>query len=108
MSSGSHVRGDPWLIQVLTPVAILVTAVVGIRLFLRFSRRVGLWYDDWFILASLVLVWGLYIISVLCVELGGIGTPFEENLATDPSMIFMEDFFKVFSDIHHGPSTYRR
>lgn len=107
MPSGSHVRGDPWLIQVLTPVAILVTGIVGVRLFLRFSRRAGFWFDDWFILASLILVWGMYIISVLCVELGGIGSPFEENRATDPSMAWLEHFLKVHPHMTNCLSLYR-
>jgi len=99
MSSGSHVRGDRWLIQVLTPVAVLVTAVVGVRFFLRFSRRTGFWLDDWFILASLVLVWGMYAISVLGVEIGGLGTPFMVNMAIDPSMGWLEHDLKVNQDM---------
>ncbi|KAJ0116687.1 hypothetical protein J7T55_009837 [Diaporthe amygdali] len=95
MSSGSHVRGDPWLIQVLTPVAVLVTAVVGVRFSLRISRRTGFWLDDWFILASLVFVWGMYAISVLGVEIGGNGTPFRVNMATDPSMAWMGHLLKL-------------
>lgn len=95
MSSGPHVRGDPWLIQVLTPVAVLVTAIVGVRFFLRFSRRAGFWLDDWFILASLVFAWGMYIISVLSEEIGGIGTPFNVNKDTDPSMRWLSHLFKV-------------
>lgn len=95
MPSGSHVRGDPWLIQVLTPVAILVTAVVGARFSLRFSRRAGFWLDDWFILASLVFAWAMYTISVLSEELGGIGTPFSVNAATDPSMSWLGHLLKL-------------
>ncbi|KAK2615715.1 hypothetical protein N8I77_002450 [Diaporthe amygdali] len=95
MSSGSHVRGDPWMIQVLTPVAVLVTAVVGVRISLRFSRRTGLWLDDWLILISLVFVWGLYAISVLTVTIGGIGTPFRTNVATDPSMVWLGHTLKL-------------
>lgn len=107
MSSGSRVRGDPWLIQVLTPVAVLVTAVVGVRFALRFSRRAGFWFDDWFILASLVLVLAMYTISVLSVEIGGIGRPFMDNLDTDPSMVWLERFLKVNPDMNNGFSTYR-
>ncbi|KAL1866870.1 hypothetical protein Daus18300_006573 [Diaporthe australafricana] len=95
MSSGSHARGDPWLIQVLTPVAVLVTAVVGVRFALRFHRRTGFWLDDWFILASLVLVWGLYAISILSVQIGGIGIPFGVNVATDPLMVWLEHLLKL-------------
>lgn len=95
MSSGSHVRGDPWLIQVLTPVAVLVTAVVGVRFSLRLSRRTGFWLDDWFILASMVFAWAMYAISVLTVEIGGNGTPFRINMATDPSMVWMGNLLKV-------------
>lgn len=95
MSSGTRVRGDPWLIQVLTPVAVLVTAVVGVRFSLRFFRRAGFWFDDWFILASLVLVWGMYAISVLSVEIGGIGTPFKVNDANDPSRVWLGNFLRV-------------
>lgn len=100
MSSGPHVRGDPWLIQVLTPVAVLVTAVVGVRFSLRFSRRAGFWLDDWFILASLVFAWGMYIISVLSEEIGGIGTPFSVNQANDPSMRWLRHIFKASKDIY--------
>lgn len=95
MSSGAHVRGNPWLIQVLTPVAVLVTAVVGVRFSLRVSRRTGFWLDDWFILASLVFAWGMYIISVLTVEIGGNGTPYLVNEHIDPSKVWMEHLLKV-------------
>ncbi|KAL1847104.1 hypothetical protein Daus18300_014044 [Diaporthe australafricana] len=95
MSSGSHVRGDPWMIQVLTPVAILATAVVGVRIFLRLSRRAGLWLDDWLILVSLVFALGMYALSILTVTIGGIGTPFKVNMATDPSMVWLENTLKV-------------
>lgn len=99
MSPGSHVRGDPWLIQVLTPVAVLVTAVVGVRFSLRLSRRTGFWLDDWFILASMVFAWAMYAISVLTVEIGGNGTPFRINMATDPSMVWMGNLLKVIKSI---------
>lgn len=107
MSSGSHVRGDPWLIQVLTPVAVLVTAVVGVRFSLRLSRRTGFWLDDWFILASMVFAWAMYAISVLTVEIGGNGTPFRINMATDPSMVWMGNLLKVNKSIldHIGTKT---
>lgn len=95
MSSGSRVRGDPWLIQVITPVAVLVTAVVGVRFSLRYFRRTGFWFDDWFILASLILVWGMYTVSVLSVEIGGIGTPFRVNDETDPSRVWLGNFLRV-------------
>lgn len=107
MSSGSHVRGDPWLIQVLTPVAVLVTAVVGVRFSLRLSRRTGFWLDDWFILASMVLAWGMYAISVLTVEIGGNGTPFMVNMATDPSMVWMGHLLKVNTSIRDHIRTKR-
>lgn len=45
--SGSHARGNSWLIQVLTPVSVLATAVVGVRFSLRVTRRAGFWLDDW-------------------------------------------------------------
>lgn len=95
-----HVRGDPWLIQVLTPVAVLVTAVVGVRFSLRLSRRTGFWLDDWFILASLVFAWGMYAISVLSEEIGGIGTPFGLNATNDPSMVWLGHLLKVNKDKH--------
>jgi hypothetical protein len=101
----TKVRGDPWLIQVLTPVAVLVSAVVGVRFALRLSRRAGFWFDDWFILASLVLVWGMYAVSVLDVEIGGIGTPFKDNLDADPSMAWLVHCLKVNPDTNHGLNT---
>ncbi|KAG8156568.1 hypothetical protein KVR01_013519 [Diaporthe batatas] len=95
MPSGSRVRGDPRLIQVATPVAVLVTAFVGVRFSLRYFRRTGFWFDDWFILASLILVWGMYTVSVLSVEIGGVGTPFEVNRDADPSMAWLGNFLKL-------------
>lgn len=95
MLADSPVRGDDWMIQVLTPVAVLVTAVVGVRIYLRISRHAGLWLDDWLILASLVFAWGMYGISVLMVKFGGLGTPFKENMATDPSMAWLKNTLKV-------------
>lgn len=97
MATGSRVQGDRWMIEVLTPVAALVTAVVGVRIWLRLSRHAGLWLDDWLILASMVLAWGMYGISVLMVETGGLGTPFKDNMATDPSMGWLENTLKVSS-----------
>lgn len=83
------------MIRALTPVSVLVTAVVGVRISLRISRHAGLWLDDWLILASLMLTWGMYIISVLMVKYGGLGTPFKDNMATDPSMVWLENTLKV-------------
>lgn len=83
------------MIQVLTPVAVLVTAVVGVRILLRLSRRAGLWLDDWLILVSLVFAWGMNALSILTVTIGGIGTPFKVNMATDPSMVWLENTHKV-------------
>lgn len=83
------------MIQVLTPVSVLVTAVVGVRISLRISRHAGLWLDDWLILASLVFAWGMYAISVLMVKTGGLGTPFRQNMAADPSMVWLENTLKV-------------
>lgn len=85
------------MIEVLTPVAVLVTAVVGVRVSLRLSRHAGLWLDDWLILASLVLAWGMYAISVLMVQTGGLGTPFKENVAIDPSINWLENTLKASS-----------
>lgn len=83
------------MIQVLTPVSVLVTAVVGVRISLRISRHAGLWLDDWLILASLVFAWGMYAISVLMVNTGGLGTPFMQNMTADPSMVWLENTLKV-------------
>ncbi|KAI3400117.1 hypothetical protein diail_4348 [Diaporthe ilicicola] len=94
-SAPHHVRGDPWMVQVLTPVAVLVTAVVGVRISLRFSRRAGLWLDDWLILVSMVFAWGLYAVSVLIVNIGGVGTPFKVNAAADPSMVWLGNTLKL-------------
>lgn len=88
MLSDTPVRGDEWMIQVLTPVSVLVTAVVGVRVSLRISRHAGLWLDDWLILASLVFSWGMYAISILLVKTEGLGTPFKD-MATDPSMAWL-------------------
>lgn len=77
------------------PVAVLVTAVVGVRISLRISRHAGLWMDDWFILASLVMAWGMYAISILMVKTGGLETPFRDNMATGPSMVWLEHTLKV-------------
>lgn len=95
MLSDTPVRGDEWMIQALTPVSVLVTAVVGVRVSLRISRHAGLWLDDWLILASLVFSWGMYAISILLVKTGGLGTPFKENMATDPSMAWLVNTLKV-------------
>lgn len=95
MLANSPVQGDEWMIQVLTPVSVLVTAVVGVRISLRISRHAGLWLDDWLILASLALAWGMYAISVLMVQFGGLGTPFKENMATDPSMVWLGNTLEV-------------
>jgi hypothetical protein len=83
------------MIQTLTPVAVLVTAVVGVRISLRLSRHAGLWLDDWLILVSMVLAWGMYGISVLMVETGGLGTPFKENMTADPSMGWLRNTLEV-------------
>lgn len=85
------------MIQALTPVSVLVTAVVGVRVSLRVSRHAGLWLDDWLILTSLVFTWGMYAISVLMVKYGGLGTPFRDNTATDPSMVWLKNILKVSS-----------
>lgn len=95
MLSDTPVRGDEWMIKALTPVSVLVTAVVGVRVSLRISRHAGLWLDDWLILTSLVFTWGMYAISVLMVKYGGLGTPFKENMATDPSMVWLKNLLKV-------------
>lgn len=95
--SSSHARGDPWLIQVLTPVSVLATAVVGVRFSLRVTRRAGFWLDDWFILASLAFAWGMFAISVLSVEIGGIGTPYRVNMDVDPSKAWLGHLYKVNS-----------
>ncbi|KAK7722338.1 hypothetical protein SLS64_000875 [Diaporthe eres] len=94
MLSDTPVRGDEWMIQALTPVSVLVTAVVGVRVSLRISRHAGLWLDDWLILTSLVFTWGMYAISVLMVKYGGLGTPFKDNTATDPSKVWLKNILK--------------
>ncbi|KAK7704521.1 hypothetical protein SLS63_014211 [Diaporthe eres] len=95
MLSDTPVRGDEWMIQALTPVSVLVTAVVGVRVSLRISRHAGLWLDDWLILTSLVFTWGMYAISVLMVKYGGLGTPFKDNTATDPSKVWLKNILKL-------------
>ncbi|KAI7773125.1 hypothetical protein LA080_011770 [Diaporthe eres] len=99
MLSDTPVRDDERMIQALTPVSVLVTAVVGVRVSLRVSRHAGLWLDDWLILTSLVFTWGMYAISVLMVKYGGLGTPFRDNTATDPSMVWLKNILKWIAGV---------
>lgn len=93
---------------ILTPAVVFSTLVVAVRIVMTVRRRIGLGYDSWLILVSLVriqpmnnyslckridlkltcrplklLLWGSYIIDVLLVTLGGLGRPLAVNMAID-------------------------
>lgn len=94
---------------ILTPAVIFSTLVVAVRIFMTVRRRIGLGYDSWLILVSLVriepmntvkcidreltcrpfkvLLWGSYIIDILLVNLGGLGRPLAVNMAIDKNRL---------------------
>lgn len=96
---------------ILTPAVIFSTLVVTVRIVMTVRRRIGLGYDSWLILVSLVriqpmntvsakridpkltyssfklLLWGSYIIDILLVNLGGLGRPLAVNMAIDKNRL---------------------
>ncbi|KAI1469005.1 uncharacterized protein F4812DRAFT_425425 [Daldinia caldariorum] len=81
MSSGSvsssppDVDYGPFIIRVLTPMTILVTVVVCLRIAIRIRRVASIGIDDWLMIISLVLSWGFYTSIILLINLGGVGKP---------------------------------
>ncbi|KAI0182192.1 hypothetical protein EV127DRAFT_488356 [Xylaria flabelliformis] len=88
LSSLSIDRG-PDIIRILTPLAVVVTFFVGLRITVRIRLGVGLDADDYLVLLSLVLCWGLYVLAVTFVQFGGLGRPLAVNLAMDPQRILI-------------------
>ncbi|KAK4159309.1 hypothetical protein QBC43DRAFT_222264 [Cladorrhinum sp. PSN259] len=79
----------PKLIRILTAMTIIVTITVLLRVVTRIKRRVPLGLDDWLILSALLPTWGMYIVAVLLVKLGGLGKPLAVNMAIDPNRIMV-------------------
>ncbi|KAI3330091.1 hypothetical protein F4824DRAFT_505450 [Ustulina deusta] len=82
-SSLSPNRG-PEIIKILTPLSTIVTIFVGLRIGVRIRCGVAIGVDDWLILCSLLLSWGLYVLGVTFVQYGGLGRPLAVNLAINP------------------------
>lgn len=57
----------------MTAVMVLATFFVVLRLVVRMYRKVGFWLDEYLMLASLVLTWGLYVVCILEYRFGGFG-----------------------------------
>lgn len=47
---------QPWTTQTVIAVTILAAVCVALRLLSRYAKRQPLWWDDWMILWSMVLV----------------------------------------------------
>ncbi|KAM7219701.1 hypothetical protein V8F06_004914 [Rhypophila decipiens] len=77
----------PRLIRILTPVTVLATVIVLLRIGLRVKRRVGMGLDDWLIMLAMVITWATYTIAILFVNLGGLGRPLLVNMAIDPNRL---------------------
>lgn len=106
-----RINKGPELIGIATPMVVFSTLVVAVRIVMTVRRRIGLGYDSWLILVSLVrvqiyeyslceridsrltyrplklLLWGTYIMDVLLVNLGGLGRPLVVNLAIDKNRL---------------------
>ncbi|KAI1374032.1 hypothetical protein F4677DRAFT_177630 [Hypoxylon crocopeplum] len=74
-----EVNDGPYLLRTLTPMAVVVTLFVGLRIAVRIHRCVGMGVDDWLILLSLILSWANYALAVLFVNIGGLGRPAAPN-----------------------------
>lgn len=82
-----HINRGPELIGVSTPLVVLSSLIVAVRIIMTVRRRTGLGYDSWLILVSLLLLWGTYIMDVLLVSLGGLGRPLAINLVIDKNRL---------------------
>ncbi|KAK3314820.1 hypothetical protein B0H66DRAFT_520947 [Apodospora peruviana] len=82
-----EINEGPRLLQILTPMAVVVTLVVFLRIGTRLSRRISIGLDDWLIVIALILSWGTYAIAILFVSLGGLGRPLTVNMAIDPNRL---------------------
>ncbi|KAK4229301.1 hypothetical protein QBC38DRAFT_472532 [Podospora fimiseda] len=80
-------NGDK-LIRTITPVTVLATIFVFLRLGMRL-RRVGLGLDDYLIIFALIFTWGTWVVGTLFVKLGGLGRPMIVNLAIDPNRLII-------------------
>lgn len=54
-----RINKGPELIGILTPVVVFSTLVVAVRIVMTVRRRIGLGYDSWLILVSLVRIYNL-------------------------------------------------
>lgn len=68
---------------------IVMTVVATLFIVLRFwSRRMtrfGLWWDDWFAIATLVCLYAVLVLSAYAVYVGGIGKPLTQALTDNPN-----------------------
>ncbi|KAK3995731.1 hypothetical protein QBC44DRAFT_12543 [Cladorrhinum sp. PSN332] len=83
------IDNGPRLIRTLTPVTVLATIIVFLRLAMRLRRGAGIGTDDWLIILALIFTWGTWVIGVLFVKLGGLGRPIIVNMAIDPSRLII-------------------
>jgi hypothetical protein len=77
----------PGAIRAITAVIVVTTAFVGLRIWMRLHRRVGLKLDDWLIVAAMIILWGEYADGVLSITEGGIGRHLVVLLMKDPNVL---------------------
>ncbi|KAI1644699.1 uncharacterized protein F4817DRAFT_346079 [Daldinia loculata] len=69
----------PRLLRILTPVSVIVTFAVGLRIIMRIYRTSGIGIDDWLSIVSLVFSWAQYALVVLLVKIGEMGRSINWN-----------------------------
>ncbi|KAI1483197.1 hypothetical protein F4774DRAFT_213840 [Daldinia eschscholtzii] len=79
LSSISEVNYGPLMLRILTPMTVLVTLVVCLRIAMKIRRAAGIGIDDWLMIVSLVLSWGFYSWAVLLINFSGMGKPNPAN-----------------------------
>ncbi|KAK3302661.1 uncharacterized protein B0T15DRAFT_543577 [Chaetomium strumarium] len=66
-------NAGPGAIRAISIVMALTTAIVALRIWMRFHRRIGIGLDDWLIIAAWLVLWGEYVVGVKSISDGGIG-----------------------------------
>lgn len=66
---------------------VLSTLFIILRFWSRKMTRFGLWWDDWFALATLLCLYAVLILSVYAVYVGGIGKPIVQAVTDEPNAV---------------------
>ncbi|KAK4150068.1 hypothetical protein C8A00DRAFT_37347 [Chaetomidium leptoderma] len=89
----------PGAIQAISAVMAVTTAIVALRVWIRFYRRIGMGLDDWLIIAALVVLWGEYVDGYLSITEGGIGRHLAVLMMDDPNVLSKTMLYMYIGEI---------